>query len=116
MEVIRTEGLKEIQKVLDQKRLVKLSQREHELEEFKRKKIKGLDARADMKFGDMLADYGEMVKTLDAELLEQKKADVSQLEDKLRNRKQARLREIEEQRKQKEQMLNSDTVNQNAKI
>ena len=30
-----------------------------------------------MKFGDMLADYGEMVKTLDAELLEQKKADVS---------------------------------------
>ena len=46
-------------------------QKVFELEEFKRKKIKGLDARADMKFGDMLADYGEMVKTLDAELLEQ---------------------------------------------
>ena len=61
----------------------------------------------------MLADYNRKVKKLDADLAIEGQQQTQKLEERMKDRKQSRLREIEEQRKQKEQMLNTDTVNNN---
>jgi len=116
MEELKKEGEREIQHMLDQKRLKSISDSEQRLEAFKRKQGKGHNPEADLKFADMLTDYGNQVKKLDSDLLIEKGKQQHNLEEKIKNRKQARLREVEEQRKQKEQLLNTDTVNTNSKL
>lgn len=64
----------------------------------------------------MLADYNRKVKKLDADLALEGQQQTQKLEERMKDRKQSRLREIEEQRKQKEQMLNTDTVNNNTQL
>lgn len=49
----------------------------------------------------MLADYGNKVKKLDADLVKEKEQQTALLDQKLRDRKQKRLREIEVARKEK---------------
>jgi glycerol-3-phosphate cytidylyltransferase-like family protein len=64
----------------------------------------------------MLADYGKMVKKLDADLVKEREDQTSTLEQKLRDRKQKRLREIEVARKEKEVLLNAETVKTTSKL
>lgn len=64
----------------------------------------------------MLADYGNKVKKLDADLLAEKDEQTKKLEEKLKDRKQKRLREIEVARKEKEAALNMETVKTTSKL
>lgn len=64
----------------------------------------------------MLADYGNKVKKLDNELLEDRDEQTTKLEEKLRDRKNQRLREIEQKRKEKETALNGETVKTTSKL
>lgn len=113
---IRINSYKDIAKDLNETRLKTLSVSEQRLEDFKRKQGKGSSPQDELTFGDMLADYGNKVKKLDADLLKEKEKQKLRLEEKLRDRKQARLREIEEQRKQKEANLSADSAQTSTKI
>jgi hypothetical protein len=64
----------------------------------------------------MLADYGNKVKKLDADLVKEKEQQTALLDQKLRDRKQKRLREIEVARKEKETALNAETVKTTSKL
>lgn len=64
----------------------------------------------------MLADYGNKVKKLDADLVKEKEQQTALLDQKLRDRKQKRLREIEVDRKEKETALNAETVKTTSKL
>lgn len=64
----------------------------------------------------VLTDYGNKVKKLDKDLLEEKDDQHKRLEERLKDRKNQRLREIEEKRKKQEQELNTNTVQSNSKI
>lgn len=92
-----------------------MSEQERKLEDFKRKHGKG-NAETELQFADMLSEYGTKVKQLDLDLQAEKQKQLEAFEQKLKDRKQNRLREIEEQRKQKEHLLNEDTVNLNSKV
>jgi hypothetical protein len=96
MEEVEKEGMRDIQSDLDQRRLKSISESEQRLEDFKRKQGKGHNPEAELKFADMLGEYGNQVKKLDASLLVEKQKQVTNLEDRIKNRKQARLREVEE--------------------
>lgn len=72
MEDLKKEGMRDIQHELDQKRLKAISESERKLEDFKRKQGKGHNPEAELKFADMLQDYGNQVKKLDADLLQEK--------------------------------------------
>lgn len=64
----------------------------------------------------MLTEYGNTVKRVDAELAEEKSAQIDLLHKQIRERKQQRLREIEDQRKVKEEELNKETIEVNKKL
>lgn len=116
MDDLRVKNENEINANLAKKRRINISKTEQKLEDFKRKQGKGHNPEAELQFADMLADYGNKVKKVDADLAAEKEEQMLSLEQKLKDRKQSRLREIEEQRKQKEQLLNSETVQNTAKI
>lgn len=86
------------------------------MEDFKKQQGKGHTIESDLIFADMLADYGNKVKKLDADLADEKDQQTRSLEERIRDRRQARLREIEIQRKQKEGGLNEETVKTNSKL
>lgn len=77
--------MKDIQAELNQKRLKTLSVSENRMAEYKRKQGKGHEG--ELVFADMLADYGNKVKKLDADLLAEKDEQTKKLEEKLRDRK-----------------------------
>lgn len=116
MDVLRSKSTQEINVQLAKKRRATIAQSEQRLEDFKRRQGKGNNPEAELEFADMLAEYGNKVKKVDSDLNAERAKQQEQLEEKLKDRKQSRLREIEEQRKQKEQMLNTDTVNNNSKL
>ena len=64
----------------------------------------------------MLTEYGNTVKKVDAELAEEKSIQLDLLQKQIRERKQQRLREIEDQRKAKEEGLNEETIDVNKKL
>lgn len=86
------------------------------MEDFKKQQGKGHTIESDLIFADMLADYGNKVKKLDADLADEKDQQTRSLEERIRDRRQSRLREIEIQRKQKEGGLNEETVKTNSKL
>lgn len=116
MDEIRQAGLQEIKTELQAKRLKSLSESERRMEDFKKQQGKGHTIESDLIFADMLADYGNKVKKLDADLADEKDQQTRSLEERIRDRRQARLREIEIQRKQKEGGLNEETVKTNSKL
>lgn len=64
----------------------------------------------------MLAQYGNQVKKIDQDLESEKLKQLDSLEQRLKDRKQNRLREIEEQRRQSEKVLNDETVKMNSEL
>jgi len=72
MEALQKQGERDIQHVLDQKRLKSIAESEKRLEAFKRKHSKSHNPEADLQFADMLTDYGNQVKKLDSDLLIEK--------------------------------------------
>lgn len=64
----------------------------------------------------MLAQYGNQVKKIDQDLEREKLKQLDSLEQRLKDRKQNRLREIEEQRRQSEKVLNDETVKMNSEL
>lgn len=79
MEQLRKEQLSELQKELQQKRLRQLSESEKKLEAFKRKQGKG-NPENDLIFAEMLAQYGNQVKTIDSDLEREKVKQLDSLE------------------------------------
>jgi len=92
-------------------RLAKVSVAEHKLEDFKRKH--GQNAEAEHKFADMLSDYGNTVKAVDAQLATEREKQMELIEQSVRERKQERLKEIESKRREREVKLNDETVGAN---
>jgi hypothetical protein len=59
-----------------------------------------------LEFGDYLNDYSKKVKDVEEILEKDKHRSMSDLEDKLRLRKEGRLRQIEAKKKQREGQFN----------
>jgi len=64
---------------LQKKRLQKTQQAEVKLEAFKRKQNQKFDAKSDIRFAQMLTEYGNTVKRVDAELADEKSIQVELL-------------------------------------
>lgn len=77
---LRKQEQKNLVENLNNKRLKTLSDSEKRLEEFKRKQGKGNNPESELQFADMLADYGNKVKKLDADLSLEKDQQLSKLE------------------------------------
>ena len=58
----------------------------------------------------MLAEQGDLVKKVDANLKNEKEQQIISLEDKLKKRKQDRIRELQDLAKDKEDNLNSQNL------
>jgi len=74
MEDLKGSSEQVITKELNQKRLKSISESERRLEDFKRKQGKGHNPEGELIFADMLADYGNKVKKLDADIALEKEA------------------------------------------
>lgn len=116
IEQLRKNEARDIHKGLQEQRREQLALKEKQMEDYKKLKGKGFDPESELVFSDMLADYGSNVKILDSQLLSDKAIQEAKLEERLADRKQARLREVEQKRKDKEAVLNADTVKITSKL
>ena len=69
-------------------------------------KKNGLSGDAEFEFADLLAEYGDKVQKVDDEMKAWNAEQSAALEDKLRQRREKRRREIEEMKKEREAQLN----------
>ena len=114
MDDYKRKAVAELQSKLNKMRLAKVSVAEHKLEDFKRKH--GQNAEAEHKFADMLSDYGNTVKAVDAQLATEREKQMELIEQSVRERKQERLKEIESKRREREVKLNDETVGANQQL
>ena len=85
--------LKDIETAMKKKRNDQLALMEKRLEQLKKKPGKHED-----ELGDLLNDYGKLVKKVDSEQEDQKLKEQTALSDKLKKRKEEKLKELEKER------------------
>ncbi|CDW71824.1 gcc2 and gcc3 domain-containing protein [Stylonychia lemnae] len=99
----KNQEAKEIEKQLQANKSERLAEMERKLEEMKRNKE---SKDWDIEFGDLLNDYGKLVKNVEMEMEFEKAKQMKDLEERIRRRKEMKQRDVQEQRKEREQKFN----------
>lgn len=97
----RIRFLKAINQRLDQKRSEILGESEQRLNEFRKK----AGPNEEYQFADMIAQYGEQVKQVDAQIEREREQERRQMEEELARRKAERIERAKAKRKQREEEL-----------
>eukprot|EP00347_Sterkiella_histriomuscorum_P024400 403331247 len=105
-------GLKDIEQQLKSSRNERLADMEKKLEQM-RKLREGSSKNGGVEFGDMLNEYGKLVKKVEEELENSKQKQMNELDDKLKRRKQDRLKAIQASKKEREEKFHQDQSSKN---
>ena len=83
------------------------------MEDFKKRKM---NAENEYEFADLLEQYGETVKAVDAALAKEKLEKDAELEEKIKARRQKRRQEIEDAKAKREAELQKETVEHRSEL